>query len=313
MSIFGYLFLFFIFPGLLFSGAAGMIVGWVDRKVTAALQWRVGPPWYQNFLDVAKLLLYKETLIPKGVGAGYFLAMPLLALSAATLASTVILSANGNTMSGFIGDVIVVVYLLMIPPVALMLGAFSSANALASVGASREMKLMLSYELPFLLALSVPIIKSGYALKLGDIMNYQALNGAVIGSWSGALSFIAMIFCVQAKLGFVPFDMSEAETEIMAGAYIEYSGKALGVFKLAKFILAFTVPVLMVTLYCGGIGSNGVLGFINGSLQYAAILLIMILVKNTNPRVRIDHAMRFFWGPIAGLSAVSCILAVMGY
>ena len=313
MNFAEYLFMFLIFPGLLFSGTAGLLVGWVDRKVTAILQWRVGPPWYQNFLDMAKLLLYKETLIPKGISKWYFLGMPLFALSAATLASTILLSANGSARTGFLGDIIVVVYLLMMPPIALMIGAFASANTLATVGASREMKMMLSYELPFLLALSVPIVKSGYALKLGDIINYQAASGAVIGSWSGALSFIAMIFCIQAKLGFVPFDMPEAETELMAGVYIEYSGKALGLFKLAKSIMIFAVPALIVTLYCGGVGSGGIVDLVKGVGYYIAIVLIMVLIKNTNPRVRIDHAMKFFWGPVASLAAISCILAVMGY
>lgn len=307
-----YLFLFLIFPGFLFSSVSGLLVGWIDRKVTALVQWRAGPPWYQNFIDVAKLLLYKETLIPKGVSKAFFLGMPVLALSSATLASTIILTANAGSRGGFIGDVIVVVYLLMIPSIALMLGAFSSANIFASLGASREMKLMLSYELPFILALLVPIIKAGYVLKLGGIMSNQVANGPVIGSWSGVLSFIAMILCVQAKLGFVPFDMPEAETEIMGGTCIEYSGKALGIFKLSKSIMAFTVPALMVALYFGGIKLEGLKVFLESAGQYVAIIVIMILVKNTNPRVRIDQAMRFFWGPVALLSVLALILAVMG-
>ena len=311
MNLAGSLFMFLVFPGLLFSGTAGLVIGWVDRKVTAMLQWRVGPPWYQNFLDLAKLLLYKETLVPKSVSRGYFLGMPLLALSAATLASTVLLSANGSARTGFLGDVIVVVYLLMMPPIALMLGAFSSANTLATVGASREMKLMLSYELPFLMALSVPIIKSGYALKLGDIINYQAASGAVVGSWSGVLSLVAMIICIQAKLGFVPFDMPEAETEIMSGPYIEYSGKALAIFKLTKAILLFAIPVLLITLYFGGIQLS-LEGLVRAVIEYLLILTVMILIKNTNPRVRIDQAVRFFWGIVTAAGMLSVILALIG-
>ena len=122
-----------------------------------------------------------------------------------------------------------------------------------------------------------------------------------------------MIFCIQAKLGFVPFDSPEAETELMAGVYIEYSGKALGIFKLAKSIMIFAVPALIVTLYCGGIGSGSPVDFIKGALEYIAIVVIMILIKNTNPRVRIDQAMRFFWGPVAFTAALSVILALMGY
>jgi NADH-quinone oxidoreductase subunit H len=306
-----YMFLFIVFPGFLFSGVMGLIVGWVDRKVTARLQWRVGPPWYQNFIDIMKLALYKETLIPHGVPKAVFLGMPAIGLAAATLVSTMLLVVNLAPQRGFIGDVIVVVYLLLIPPVALMLGAFASANSLASLGASREMKLMLSYELPFILALAVPIMKTGYAIKLGAIIANQYSMGSVITSASGAISFLVMLLCIQAKLGFIPFDMPEAETEIMAGTYIEYSGKPLAIFKLTKAILTFAIPVLMITLYFGGIKLNAG-GAIKTALEYVGILVLMIVIKNTNPRVRIDQAMRFFWGAATVLAAISVVLAYMG-
>ncbi|MFH1189269.1 MAG: complex I subunit 1 family protein [Candidatus Omnitrophota bacterium] len=311
MEILNYIFAFLVFPGFLFSGTMGLLAGWVDRKVTAKLQWRVGPPWYQNFIDLAKLALYKETLIPRGASTAFFLGMPLLGLAAATLVSTIVLTASGPSGSGFIGDVIVVVYLLLIPPVALMLGAFASANSLASLGASREMKLMVSYELPFILALAAVIMKCGYAIKLQDMISYQRVNGDAFMSWSGCLSFFAMFFCIQAKLGYIPFDMSEAETEIMSGAYIEYSGKALAVFKLTKAILLFVVPVLLITLYFGGIKLS-LEGIFRAVIEYTAILLVMIVVKNTNPRVRIDQAVRFFWGIVTASAAASVIFALIG-
>jgi NADH-quinone oxidoreductase subunit H len=306
-----YLFLFLVFPGFLFSGAMGLLVCWVDRKVTARLQWRVGPPWYQNFADVLKLLLYKETLLPKGVSKAVFLGMPVIGLAAATLASTIILFTSGLPQSGFIGDVIVVVYLLLIPPIALMLGAFASRNSFASLGASREMKLMLSYELPFILTLAVPVMKSGYAIRLGEIVMYQQAHGATIASASGALSFIAMLLCIQAKLGFIPFDMPEAETELMSGPYIEYSGKALGIFKLTKAILGFAVPALVVALYFGGAARDTV-GLIKTAGAYVAVLVLLIVIKNTNPRVRIDQAVAFFWGTVTVLAVVSVALAYIG-
>lgn len=306
-----YIFLFLIFPGFLFSSAMGLVVGWIDRKVTARLQWRVGPPWYQNFIDVLKLGLYKETLIPEGVSKAVFLGMPMVALAAATLVSTVILFINFAPQKSFIGDIIVIVYLLLVPPIALMLGAFASGNTLASLGASREMKLMLSYELPFILALVVPIMKSGYAIKLGDIITSQCAGGMVIASWSGAISFLVMLLCIQAKLGFIPFDMPEAETEIMGGTYIEYSGKALAAFKLTKAILGFIIPVLLITLYFGGVKLS--LGeFLKTAAQYVLILVLMIVIKNTNPRVRIDQAIRFFWGVATVLAVISVILAYLG-
>ncbi|MBP7056624.1 MAG: NADH-quinone oxidoreductase subunit H [Candidatus Omnitrophica bacterium] len=311
-KVFEYTLQFLIFPGFLFSSFIGLMVGWVDRKVTARVQWRVGPPWYQNFIDVVKLLFYKETLIPEGVSPALFLGMPLVALASATLVSTMILVVNFSPSQGFLGDLLVMVYLLIMPPVALILGGFASRNSLASLGASREMKLMLSYELPFILALAVPIIKSGYAIKLGDIILSQGVNGIVIGSVSGFLSFIVMLFCIQAKLGFVPFDMPEAETEIMAGTYIEYSGKALGIFKLAKHILAFIIPMLMVTLYFGGI-RPGLSGSLKTIGAFLSVLVLMIVIKNTNPRVRIDQAVKFFWGKVTFVAVLSVVLAYLGF
>jgi len=290
----------------------GLLVSWVDRKVTARLQWRVGPPWYQNFIDVTKLLLYKETLIPEGVPKAIFLGMPVLASAGAALVSTVVLVINGTPSAGFLGDLVVLVYLMMIPALALMLGAFSSANPLASLGASREMKMMLSYELPFILSLVVVIIKAGYAIKLGDIIAHQAGHGPIIRSASGAISFIVMILCVQAKLGFVPFDMPEAETEIMSGTCIEYSGKPLAIFKIAKAIMLFIIPIFLITLYFGGLKFD-IEGFVKNISQYLLILVLMIVIKNTNPRVRIDHAMRFFWGPMTSLAVLSVVLAYAGY
>jgi len=307
-----YIFAFLVFPGLLFSSVMGLLVGWVDRKVTARIQWRVGPPWYQNFVDILKLMLYKETLIPEGVSRRFFLLMPALALSGAALVSTIILMINGLPRSSFVGDIIVVVYLLLIPPVALMLGGFASRNTLASLGASREMKLMLGYELPFILALLVPVMKTGYSLKLGDIILNQQPASHTIGSLSGAISFMVMMLCIQAKAGLVPFDIAEAETEIVGGPVVDYSGKALGMFKLSKAILMFAAPAILMTLYIGGISLTT--GYaLKNVVIYLGILVLMIVIKNTNPRVRIDQAMRFFWGPVAGFAVIAVLLAYLGH
>ena len=311
MNVIEYLFLFLVFPGFLFSSTMGLLVGWVDRKVTARIQYRVGPPWYQNFLDIIKLF-YKETLVPQGASKAMFFGMPLVSLAGATLVSTILLVINGVPSTGFIGDLIVVVYLLMIPPIALMLGGFASGNPLASLGGSREMKLMLSYELPFLLALTVPILKSNYTITLGQIITYQQSNGPVIASVSGAMSFFVMLFCVQAKLGLVPFDMPEAETEITSGPYIEYSGPALAIFRLSKAIMLFIVPIFLITLYFGGMKFTRD-GFLKNILEYVSILVIMIVIKNTNPRVRIDQAMRFFWRIPTALAVIAAMLACLRF
>ncbi len=120
-----------------------------------------------------------------------------------------------------------------------------------------------------------------------------------------------MLLCIQAKLGFVPFDIAEAETEIISGPAIEYSGKALGILKLSKAIMTFAVPVFMITLFFGGI-KFGAAGLIKSAGIYILILALTVLIKNTNPRVRIDHAVRFFWYPVTGLAITSIVLAYFG-
>ena len=121
MKTLEYAFMFLIFPGFLFSTVMGLLVGWVDRKVTARVQWRVGPPWYQNFADILKLY-YKETLIPEGAPKTLFLSAPALAAASSCLVSTIVLTVNAMPRQGFIGDLIVVVYLLAMPSIAVMLG-----------------------------------------------------------------------------------------------------------------------------------------------------------------------------------------------
>jgi len=305
------IFYFVIFPGFLFTCVIGLLASWVDRKITARAQWRVGPPWYQPFADVIKLT-GKETIIPENANKLLFLLSPVIGLSAVILVSTIIWIIGMNPGVSFIGDLIVLVYLLIIPPVMLVIGGFASANPIASLGASREMKLMLAYELPFILAIIVPIIKAGSSINLANIIAYQQNFGMILSSWSGVLAFLAIILCMQAKLTLVPFDIPEAETEIIAGPFIEYSGLPLAFFKLTKISLLFALPMFVITLFLGGINLSGI-GILWTILKYVGLLVIITLIRNTNPRVRIDQAVRFFWGPVTIIGILAVVLALMGW
>jgi len=304
-----YLF-YLIFYGFVLTVAIGLAASWIDRKVTARVQYRVGPPVLQPLVDIIKLL-GKETLIPAGTSKITFLAAPLAGLSSVILVSTLLWVNNINPSHTFMGDLIVVLYLLTIPSISIMMGGFASGNPLASLGASREMKLILGYELPFMLAVFVPVIKSGFSIKLGDILALQAENGVITGSWSGALALIVAILCIQAKLALVPFDIPEAETEIVGGPLIEYSGSALAVYKLMKNMLLFTLPFFLMILFMGGLRLDGI-HLLCGALKYVGLVALITVIRNTNPRVRIDQAVRFFWGPVTVLAIIAVILAFRG-
>jgi NADH-quinone oxidoreductase subunit H len=205
------------------------------------------------------------------------------------------------------GDLIVLLYLLVIPAVASIIGASSSRNPLASIGASREMKLVLGYELPFILSIIVVIIESAGFIQIGSIVNHQINFGSNLFSFSGALAFLVALICMQAKLGVAPFDVSEAEQEIMCGTLIEYSGSPLAIFKLTRALLFYTLPLFLIVLF---LGKDLSLPFL--ALKYIGILVAIILIKNTNPRLRIDQVMRFFWGPVSLLAIAAVILALLG-
>jgi len=209
-------------------------------------------------------------------------------------------------------DLIVVIYLLTLPSLAVILGGFASANPFASLGSSREIKLVLAYELPFILAVLVPVIKSGGSIGIIEILSTQIRDGVFLASWSGFLGFVVCILCAHAKLGLVPFDMAEAETEIMGGALVEYSGPALGIYRITKTAAMFVLPLFVVILFMGGVQFYS-FRIVLGVLKILFVLVLFTLIRNTNPRLRIDQAIKFFWGPVTLLGVLAVILAVLGY
>lgn len=298
-----------IFPGLLFTGILGLIVGWVDRKVSARVQFRTGPPLFQNFNDFFKLLGKETIIVKEGVGS-IFIAAPFVAFAMLVFVSTMV-GVSLFFGQSFGGDLFVVMYLLMIFSVMVILGGSSTGNVYSSIGAGREIKLLLGDELAFIFVCLVPIVKSGYQLNLEALVLFQQSEGAFIGSASGIIAFIIGILCIQAKMTLPPFHIPEAETEIVDGPFMEYSGPPLAFWKLDHFIMYVTFPFLLVLLFLGGfsVAGLGILWFI---LKYLAIVVVMVLIKNTNPRIRIDTALNFFWKYLTPLGIIAVILAVLG-
>jgi len=305
------LFIYIVFPGFLFTAALGMMASWLDRKITARIQWRVGPPWYQSFADIMKLLA-KETVMPRGCSRETFIIAPIVGFAGVTLVSSILGVVNLDPRRGFVGDLIVVIYLLALPSLALILGGAASRNPLASLGVSREMKLLLAYELPFILAAFTVVVKAGITINLGEIIAFQHTHGPLLRNASCILAFVAALLCVQAKLGLVPFDIAEAETEINAGPLIEYSGPLLALFRLTKMMMLVAVPFFLIALFGGGVEFHG-WGIAWSCVKYLLVLLVITVIRNTNPRIRIDQAVKFFWGPVTLIAGAAALLALGGY
>ena len=299
------LFWILIFPGFLFTVLLGLIASWIVRKVSALVQWRVGPPLLQPLYDVIKLV-GKEVLVPQQAQRTVFMAAPLVGLAGVLLLSTMLWRITIAPTTLFVGDIIVAIYLMVLPSLALILGGSASASPHAAIGTSREMKLVMSYELPLVLAFIVIIIKTGGQLNLAQIAQQTPAL-----SISGMLAFLVSLLCIQAKLGFIPFDIAEAETELASGILIEYSGALLAVWKLMQAMMLVVLPLFLVMVFLGGFGTAG-WPLVWGIGKYVLILVLVILIKNTNPRMRIDQAMKFFW-VYCGLGlGVAVSLAIIG-
>ncbi len=306
MDVLTYIGLVLIFPGFVFTALIGLMATWIDRKVSARLQWRVGPPWYQPFADIVKLMS-KETMVVAGSARFAFLSAPFVGFAAAVVVSTIIWMASIEPHRGFVGDLIVVVYLLYIPAVVIIIGGSASRNPFAAIGASREMKLMLAYEVSFLIAVLTLVVKNGGILSLSGMVMYQQAQGPMLTQGvSTVIAFVVALIYLPAKLGVGPFDIPEAECELIAGPYTEYSGPPLAAFKLTKAMLLAVLPVFLITLFVTSAWTPWAI------LWYVLILVVLILIKNTNPRLRIDQALRFFWGPVLLFSLVGIILAALG-
>jgi len=290
-----YIITFLFFPGILFTAVVGLVFQWVDRKVSARLQWRTGPPFFQPFYDIIKLL-GKELIVPRISSQTGFLLAPLIGFAGVALVSTILWLTNLDPTRTFVGDLIVVFYLLILPSLAIVWGGISSGNPFSAIGVISV--LVVSFKLQ--------------TLSLGNIILIQQAEGLVIGNISVILAFLVALVCAPAKLGLPPFDMAEADTELMEGAILEYSGVALGLIKLTQAMSFFVLTVFLAIVFLGGLPLGGV-HLLWSLLKVLALAVVFILIKNTNPRLRIDTAMKFFWGPMTLLAVFAMVLAYLGY
>ena len=307
-----------IFPGFLFCFLAGMLLCGIDRKVVAKMQKRVGPPILQPFYDFFKLL-GKETIVPAAASNVVFLAAPLVGFAALVVIQLFIPVFTFTVFSG-VADVIVILYLLLIPAMAAILGGAASGSPYAGVGLSREMVTIISCELPLVLILLAvgktvgSFLGTGITFSLTDIAAYQAANGSLITKASMIPAAIAMLLVIPGETGNHPFDAAEAETEICEGLLAEYSGAPLAVYKLTHAVKMLTLTSLFVALFLGGIGTGIMLvdGIILFLLCVVLTILTISLVHAVTARLKIEQIFKYYWTVVSGLALISLVLAWYG-
>ena len=307
-----------IFPGFLFCFLAGMLLCGIDRKLVAKMQKRVGPPILQPFYDFFKLC-GKETIIPASASKTTFLIAPLVGLAALVVIQLFIPVFSFSAFSGM-ADVIVILYLLLIPAMSIILGGAASGSPYAGVGLSREMVTIISCELPLVLVLLAvaktvgSAMGTGLCFSLSDIAAYQAMNGSLITKLSMIPAAAAMLLIIPGETGNHPFDAAEAETEICEGLLAEYSGAPLGVFKLSHAIKMLTLTSLFVALFLGGLGT-GIVALDAVILFLLCLVLTAVSISYVHAitaRLKIEQIFKFYWTLVTGLALISLVLAWYG-
>ncbi len=315
MDILTNLFHILVFPGFLFVAVIGLLLAGIDRKILARMQKRIGPPLMQPFFDFFKLL-GKETIVPHAANRTAYLLAPILGMVSLIVVALFIPVFSFSAFSGN-ADLIVILYLLTIPAVALIIGGSASGSPFAGIGISREMVAMMAYELPLvivLLSVAKKVGGDGLCFSLQQIVEWQAANGSAILHWSLIPAALAMLLVIPAEVGTQPFDVAEAETEICEGPLVEYSGAPLGVFKLNTAMKMFIMTSLFTALFLGGIDTGIVAlnAVILVAICIVLTVLCMTLIHAITARLKIEHLLKFYWTAVAGLAALSLILVWLG-
>lgn len=275
-----------VFPAGIFVLALGLAYEWVDRKLVARFQNRVGPRWFQPLSDFVKLLA-KEEVVPQGVQPALFVWLPIIALAGALTAALYVPMAGLPPAFSFPGDLIVALFMLSVLTLATGLAGANTTDRFSLVGATRTLTQLFSYEAPFLLALLGPALVTG-SWQISEIMVYAESHWWFI--LVQPIGFLVALVGLMGKLELPPFDAPEAETEIVAGAMTEYSGRGYALFRLGRDVELVIGLTLVAAFFLGGI-SNPLFFFV----KTLGLLLVVAGLQSLFARLRIDQTVGLWW------------------
>ncbi len=304
-----------IFFGLLYKG--------IDRILHARMQKRVGPPVTQPFLDVRKLLI-KENLVPENAVDWLFNLMPVLSLVSVT-SILLYIPLGFEPLLSTKGDLILILYLLMLPAICLMVGAFASSSPFATVGAQREMVMMISYEFPLAVTIISMVWRLSKVHAASNLFTLEYISThplwgevGVFGAIGLVILFVVLLTVIPVELSRVPFDVPEAESEIAGGLLAEYSGKNLAMFYMSDAVKAIVMAGLVVALFFPYTISQYlewplyleyVIDFAFFLVKTFILVFVSVTVVRTAfARYKIDQVTYVFWVPVTVASLIGLLL-----
>lgn len=302
------LFAILIFPGFVFLAVMGLVFEYVDRKVYARLQNRIGPPLYQPLADFVKLAA-KQEILPENADPTMFRVMPFLALAATATCILYIPLWGTSSLFSFYGDLIVVLYLLLVPTITFFLGGIYSTSLFSTLGAVRAITQLFAYEVPLFLALLSPALLAD-SWSLSGIAQYYASH-----PWRWCFNLLGFAVGLGAALGKLekaPFDIPDAETEIVGGTFTEYSGRLLALFRMTIDMEAIVTASLFAAVFLPfGLGLPPILGFALYLAKVLLVILLLTLLRTIMARLRIDQMIDFCWRVLAPLALLQILVSLV--
>jgi NADH-quinone oxidoreductase subunit H len=286
---------------------------WAERKLIARIQDRVGPnrvgPFglVQSVADAVKLL-GKEDIIPGAADRVVFALAP-LAVMVPSLMIYAVLPFNWDaTITQLDIGILYVLALATIPTIGIVMAGWASYNKYTLLGGMRAAAQLISYEVPEVLSV-IPVVLLAGTLSLWGIAAAQQPAWFILAPVVGPLAFTVFFISGIAEINRSPFDLPEAESEIIAGFHMEYSGMRFALFFLAEYANAFTVSAIAATLFFGGWQGWILPGYVWFFLKTYLLFLVMVWIRGTLPRLRYDQLMAFAWKVLLPLTLVNLVLA----
>lgn len=304
--ILGFVYLF-LFPGLVFQVACGLFFEWMDRKLLALFQRRIGPPWYQPLADLIKLFS-KEDLLPKGANDRAAALLPILSLAAVLTAGLYIPIAGFSPFS-FEGDLIVILFLMSIPTLAYYLAGILSIGIYSILGGGRSLLQFFSYEVPLLIVLSGTAIMSG-SWSVQEIMLSQRTLGPFI--LFQPLGFILAIVGLIGKLKRDPLDIPSAKSEVVGGSLTEFTGVKLAFWQLVMNVQAVVGIFLLINLYMGWTKlADPLISIVVFIVEFLVMIAILSFASAIFARLRIDQLAGLGWKRLVPLSLLQLAAIIL--
>ncbi|ANB61889.1 NADH dehydrogenase family protein [Anoxybacillus amylolyticus] len=288
-----------------------------ERKVMGFMQGRIGPNqvggrWglLQTVADVLKLLL-KEDTIPKAADKPLFIIAPVIAFAPAFMVLATLPFTDALQFADIGVGLLYYIAVSGLTTVGVVTGAWASNNKYALLGGMRAAAQMISYEIPLVMSVLGVILLTG-SLNLNDIVEAQKHVWYIFVQ---PIGFLVFLVAAVAELNRTPFDLPEAESELVAGFHVEYSGFRWAFFMLAEYVYFFAMATLTTVLFLGGWQPVTFLGFIPGavwfSLKFSLVVFVLIWFRSTFPRLRADQLMEFGWKVLLPVALVNIFLTAL--